>query len=297
MSRVGYVTMKLAEELSACRVGDRLDKVQDLARRLDCGNGTVQAAFGVLDQAGAISVNSRGRLGTYVAAIDHALLWELSGSRSVSIAMPLPYSRRYEAIATGLQASFAKRSIPLTLAFIRGSAQRVRALREGRADLVLMSGMAASSQDNLEAVHDFGAQSYVAAHGLLLAAGKDKEDPHLVVGVDPESTDQVGLVAAVFGHLPPKQIIPMSYSQLDHSFQAGRIDATIWNLDEVSRLITADVKILPIAATVDQLNTHAVLVRTRSEQQLAVGIVAAISSALVTDCMQLVMAGDMTPTY
>lgn len=297
MSRVGYVTMRLAELLSAYSVGDQIPKVQTLARELDCGNGTIQAAFGVLDQANAITLKSRGHLGTFISQIDHSVLWELSGSRSVSIAMPLPYSRRYEALATGLQKSFIETELPLTLAFMRGSTQRVRALREGRVDLVLMSGMAAHAEENLEIVHDFGPQSYVAAHGLLIAKGKDPGDDKLRVGVDPESADQVRLVANYFPDLPSKQLVPLSYNQLDHSFKEGHIDATVWNLDEVNRTIKSEVDMIPIPEIDEQQNTHAVVVRPKSGLPVAVGVLQAITADTVTRCIDAVMAGDMTPTY
>lgn len=297
MSRAGYVAMRLAEQLSSLSVGDRIPRMEDLASTLDCGRGTVQAAFDLLADAGGITLRSRGHLGTFVAEIDHPVLWQLAGQRSVSIAMPLPYSRRYEGLATGLQASFAEAGIPLTLMFMRGSVARLRALAENRADFVLMSALAAESTSELEVVHNYGPGSYVASHCLILAEGSDAATPELRVGVDTSSTDQSRLVEQVFGQLPPERRVPLSYNQLDAAFRDGLIDATVWNADEIRAHITTPITTRPIPLSDDAANTQAVIVRQRTKEQIPVGVRTALTDPLVLDRAHDVVEGRSTPSY
>ncbi len=289
--------MRLAQRLSALSAGDRIPKFEDLATELGCGKGTVQAGFDLLGEAGGLRLRSRGRLGTFVDEIDHTVLWRLAGQRSVSVAMPLPYSRRYEGLATGLHASFADAGIPLTLMFMRGSVARLRALAEGRADFVVMSALAAGSSDDLEIVHNFGPGSYVAAHALILADGCTADTPGLRVGVDPASEDQVRLVDRAFGPLPGAQRVEVSYNQLESAFRDGRIDATVWNVDEIRAHISAPVSIEPLALARDAANTQAVIVRAATEVPVPVGVRAALTAATVLDRAHDVVAGRATPTY
>ncbi|MEE6273305.1 GntR family transcriptional regulator YhfZ [Georgenia wangjunii] len=297
MSRVGYVTAQLAEMLSGYELGDRIPNVEGLTAQLHCGKGTVQAAFAALEQAGALALRSRGHLGTFIDAIDHPLLWELAGHRTVTIAMPLPYSRRYEGLATGLHATFRDHSIPMSLMFMRGSVERVGALREDRTDLVVLSALAASYEPDVEVVHDFGPETYVHSHCVIVSEGRDPQDPTLRVAVDRSSADLLALVEQVFGELPPERLVEVSYNQLDHAFHSGAIDATVWNADEVRAHITApiDVHPLPQAAGID--NTRAVVVRMRKEQPVAVGVREALTDPAVTAIAAGVVDGRTTPTY
>lgn len=297
LSRAGFAAMHLAQRLAALSAGDRVPRFEDLAADLDCGKGTVQAGFDLLAEAGGLTLRSRGRLGTFVDTIDHTVLWQVAGQRSVSVAMPLPYSRRYEGLATGLQASFTKSGLPLSLMFMRGSVARLRALSEGRADFVVMSALAASDHAELEVVHNFGAESYVASHCMILAEGTDPHSTTLRVGVDPASADQERLVEYAFGALPIERRVPLSYNQLDAAFRDGSIDATVWNADEIRAHITVPIQIHPLDLPADAANTQAVVVRQRSGQPMAIGVQQALADPLVKTCADDVVAGRATPTY
>ncbi|MGC5617406.1 GntR family transcriptional regulator YhfZ [Georgenia sp. Z1491] len=297
MTRVGYVVSRLAGELAALTPGDRIPKVDDLAEKLDCGRGTIQAAFAVLEEAAALRLKARGRLGTFVEAIDHRNLWELSGRRSASLAMPLPYTRRYEGLATGLQAAFDDGAMPLTLSFIRGSVARVRALREGRVDLALVSALAASTFGDVETVHDYGPGSYVAAHAVVVRRGMDPTDATLRVAVDPSSADLVDLVARVFPDLPAERRIEMSYNHLDRAFTDGAVDATVWNADEIGSHISTPIDLHPLPDSVGDANTRGVVLRLAGDTPISVAVLDALRSDRVLGIADDVVAGRAIPTY
>lgn len=296
MSKAGLAAMQLAHRLASLNVGDRIPKHEELAAELDCGRGTVQAGFDLLANAGGIKLRSRGSLGTFVEEIDHAVLWDLSGQRSVSVAMPLPYSRWYEGLATGLGASFARSGIPLMLMFIRGSVARMRALSESRVDLVVMSSLAAESAEGIDIVHDYGPGSYVSSHALILASGVDFDDPDLRVGIDPSSEDQVRMAAQAFPSGVNPQRVPVSYNQLDSAFRDGLINATVWNSDEVHAHIRVPVTIHPLPLP-DMGNTHAVIVRKQADDPIPVGVHRAIADPAVLKAARDVVDGRIVPTY
>lgn len=154
--------------------GARLPRVRDLAERLGVGNGTVQAALRLLEEAGAITTVARGHLGTFLVGSDRAVLWRLSGLGTVLAAMPLPHSRRFEGLATGLRTAFEEAGAPFAITFLRGAAARVAAVAEGRAELAVLSRSAAdrlTGQQAVELIADLGPATYAGGHGLLLRPG------------------------------------------------------------------------------------------------------------------------------
>lgn len=297
LSKGGYVAVQLAAQLSTFEVGDRLPPVKQLAQDLNSSNGTVQAAFAELSDLGAITLHARGRLGTFVESIDYPKLWSAAGGRSISIGMPMPYSLRYEAIASGLQSSFAAHDLPISMMFQRGAANRMRSLVDGHADFVLTSRLATTSAPpQVHVVHDYGPGTYVGSHGLVIARGRDRHDVSLRVGVDHSSPDQVTLTRRYFGDLPPEREIEVSYHQLATHFVTGRIDATVWNLDEVGAHLQVPIDIYPLDIT-DVGNTNAVVLAPHEVTQMPRAALRALTDPTVTDVYTRVLQGRELPTY
>lgn len=298
MSRNGLAAMQLARQILALPVGERLPRARDIAADLGYGNGTVQAALTLLEQAGAISTTSRGRLGTFLDSADRALLWDLGGLGSLSMAMPLPYSRRYEGLASGFRSAFEQYAIPFSLSYMRGSADRITALVEGRIDIAVTSGLAfdlCSEDLPITELADLGPRTYVGGHGIVLAHGKDRDAPGLRVAVDHSSADQARLVDSVFAGRDDVEFVETFYTQLDDEFTRGLIDATVWNLDEIDQHLTADV-------TVDELpdtgrNTHAVLAVREHAGRVPPALFADLDLDLVHAVLADVLAGRRLPAY
>lgn len=115
LTRNAHAARQLAALLirqGAHGAGARLPRVRDVAELLGVGNGTVQSALRLLEEAGAIKTVARGHLGTFLVGSDRAALWRLSGLGAVQAAMPLPHSRRFEGLATGLRAAFEEAAHP-----------------------------------------------------------------------------------------------------------------------------------------------------------------------------------------
>src|SRR5690625_645298 len=264
MSKAGTVAHRMAAGLASSSVGDRMPTTQELCERHRVGKGTIQAALALLEEVGAVEIRSRGSLGTFITAIDHGLVWELAGSGAIPIAMPLPYSRRYEGLATGLHAAFERLGVPCTLMFVRGSANRARAIHQERADFAVMSRFAADADRDLEVIRDFGPHTYVGAHGLVVVADRDPDDPELRLAVDPTSADQRALTDQRFPDLAPERRVQVSYNQLSRYFADGLVDATVWNLDEIDMHISVPVTAYPLDGVDDRATTSAVVVARRN---------------------------------
>jgi hypothetical protein len=303
LTRNGLAARRLAMLLLDHPEGSQLPRKRDFSERLGVGNGTVQAAFGLLEEAGAIEMTARGHLGTTLIRADRTTLWRLAGLGTMLAAMPLPYSRRYEGLATGLRAAFEQAGAPFAVTFMRGAATRVSALVEGKVDLVAVSRMAADElgrDQEVEVLADLGPGTYVGAHGLLVRKGTDIGRAGLRVAVDHSSLDQRVLAERYFTGRAVRWL-EVSYMQLPGLFARGEVDATVWNLDEAADRLGEDVDVLPLdektTRSLDARNSSAALL-TRSDGSPSLAAVRErLDLATVTGLQAEVLLGERVPTY
>ncbi|MFD7289113.1 GntR family transcriptional regulator YhfZ [Streptomyces sp. NPDC059863] len=304
LTRNGLAARQLAVLLLNHEPETRLPRVRDFAVELGVGNGTVQAALQLLENAEAIETTARGHLGTFLVRSDRSILWRLSGLGTLLAAMPLPYSRRYEGLATGLRSAFEEAGAPFAITFMRGAGARTTALLEGKVDLVVLSRFAADRliEDHpVELVADLGPATYVGAHGLLVRRGSDPETPGLRVAIDHASEDQRMLAERAFAGRSDIEWVEASYMQLRELFEHDRADATVWNLDEVQGLLGTSVDVLPLGDEVTRdlslRNSRAAIIG-RTEGAKALGAVReSLDLSVVTTLQAEVLRGERTPSY
>lgn len=300
MSRNGLAAMQLARQILALPVGEQLPRARDMAADLGYGNGTVQAGLALLEQSGAIATTSRGRLGTFLDRADRAMLWDLGQMGSLSLAMPLPYSRRYEGLASGVRSAFDQLGVPLSLSYMRGSAARIASLVEGRVDVVVTSGLAVdllSPDAPITEIADLGPGTYVSEHGIVLAEGHRPEDHGLRVAVDRSSADQVHLVEQVFGGRDDVTFVDTSYNLLDEGLNQGLVDATVWNLDEIDLHLSVPVTVHPLTQIADGRNTHAVFVACEGTPRVPQAFFDDVDLDLVRTVLDDVLHARRMPSY
>ncbi|UNS99472.1 GntR family transcriptional regulator [Streptomyces tubbatahanensis] len=306
LTRNGLAARQLALLLLEYEPETRLPRVRDFAEELGCGNGTVQAALRLLEEAGAIETAARGHLGTFLVRSDRAILWRLSGLGTLLAAMPLPYSRRYEGLATGLRAAFDDAGTPFAITFMRGAGSRATALMEGKADLVVLSRFAADRlieeyPEDLAIVVDLGPATYVGAHGVLLREGGSLDSPGLRVAIDHASEDQRMLAELTFGGRVDVEWVECSYMQLPDLLGHNEADATVWNLDEVQGRIGGGVDVRPLGDEVTRdlslRNSSAVVIGRAGSAAALHAIRQAIDPARVAELQSEVLRGDRMPSY
>lgn len=239
MSKNGRVTVSLAKELLVCQAGDRIETVGAYSERFDTGRGTIQSAFKFLQSERALSLESKGHLGTYILWIDHKKLWEIADIGTIMCVMPLPYSKRYEGLATGLYKAFQEANIPFSLAFMRGATKRIEALNMGKYNFTIVSKLAASLEmkrnDKAKILYEFKEESYVGNHVIIF---RDKRETKIRdgmrVALDPVSIDQLILTNYECEGIDV-EYVETSYNQILQKLENNEIDAAIWNGDELNR--------------------------------------------------------------
>ncbi|WP_371017671.1 GntR family transcriptional regulator YhfZ [Pseudalkalibacillus sp. JSM 102089] len=236
-SKNGLAARRIAANLIAIEPGSRIPRVSDFVTETSLGRGTIQGALRLLEEIGAIVLEARGHLGTFLVRTDRELLWDIAGLGSVMGAMPLPYSRKYEGLATGLVQVLEMMKIPFNLAFMRGSSNRIEALKAGRYDFVIVSRLAAElavrNDARIEMAKTFGNNSYVSGHEIFFSDSKTERIQNgMRVGIDYSSADQHLLTEYEVEGIDV-QLIEVNYMQMMEMLKNNEIDAAVWNKDEI----------------------------------------------------------------
>lgn len=251
LTKHGQIVTSLARALLVAIPGDRLLSMQEYADLFQAGAGTVQSAFDYLQDVAAVKLDPRGRLGTYVAEVDYLRLWEISHRRPMIGAMPLPYLRQIEGLATALQSQFAEAEIGLALRFMRGSSERLQALANGVIDWALISRFAADTASAhgfaVDITVPFGEQSYSAGHALLLRSHLNAAQLDSVrLGVDFLSTDHTYISRSI-SRSKRIELVGIQYDQALDLLATGEIDAVVWTTVETPASLS-EVVAIPLEA-------------------------------------------------
>ncbi|MDR1210951.1 MAG: hypothetical protein LBK40_01835 [Spirochaetaceae bacterium] len=232
----GLAVMRLAGELGHYRVGDRLPRVQDLAERMKLSVGTTQYGINFLREKNIVSLVARGHLGTFIHAVNYHALQDYTGAAVRACVMPLPYSLRYEGLATAFSGlGNAKGRGKFFLAFMNGSSRRIKALLEKRYDCALVSRMAAEEHikrgSAIEIAAAYGPRSFLENHVLVFRTRSPLGIKTL--GLDRESLDQVLLSKKFLKTRPGIKVVNLAYTHIITRLLAGDADAAVWNLDYI----------------------------------------------------------------
>lgn len=299
LHRYGSVAVELARRLAAHRVGDRLASVGELAAEFGTGRGTVQAAIKLLTDEGAVELERRGSLGSFVAKLDYPKLMALAGLETVIGVMPVAYSLHFAGLATGLTRIFAGAGVPLVLAQVRGGKSRIQLLRSGRCDFAIASRMAWEAEaaaGDLQLVLSFGPGTSVGEHVLLVREDAEGIADGMRIGVDPASHDHMRL-ALDECRGKAVEMVEISYAQAMSLLLSGQIDATVW--DGGAPLLAPGLKRLPLRsqAAREAADTEAVLLTRARDASLAAILRARIRPEAVVAIQRRVLAGEELPSF
>jgi hypothetical protein len=279
----------------------RLPTFRDLAHDHRSSLASIHAAMGRLEEAGAIRIETRGRLGAFMVERSVGRLWATAENGPLVISLPLASSPRYEALATAVKQLLTMAGLEVFLIFVRGSRQRLKAVREGRCHLTVMSSFAATELCGPDdaVVVELGPNSYNTGHRVFYAASTT--DPHpLRVIVDGYSADQQLLTALEFDG-PDVTLVPAMPAQIARLLTNGQADAAVWTVDEMQVGRPEGILDRPLKAAVrerigDQM-TRAVLVGRTIEAAIMRAVTAPIRTADVAAIQVDVLAGRVVPEY
>jgi len=300
LHRYGSVCVDLARRLLTLREGDRLAPIAQLAAEFGTGRGTIQSALRLLVEAGAVRLESRGFLGSFVAGLDRVRLLEQANLPAVIGVMPVAYSLRFQGLATGLMRACEQAHLPLVLAQVRGGRNRVEFLRSGRCDFAIVSRLAweaEAARGDLQLLFGFGPGSSVGDHVWLLApAASGGLCDGLRVGVDPASHDHMRLTLAECQGKAVR-LVTISYAQAVPKLLAGEIDAALWDAGAPLSLLGLTTRPLAGGRPDAGADTEAVLLVRAGSDGVAGILERSIRCEVVTAVQQRVLAGEETPDF
>lgn len=304
VSKQGIAVIKLANLLLTHQKGDRLQPVQFYAEKFKSGVGTMQGAISYLQEIGAVALDSRGHLGTFVREINYPIIWSLIGQNHIVGGMPLPYSRRLEGLATGLHEAFDQAGVALNLVYTRGALNRLQALAKEKFDFVILSRFAFNNASDygltIEEVLSIGTGSYVGQH-IILLSNHEKQyiEDGMRVGIDPSSIDQV-LLAKEACRGKDVKYVEINYMNLMTAMQKGQIDATIWNQDDFYAS-SHPFKAIPLSLkdqfTKAQENTEAIIAVEKGNHLLLQTLRSIVNKELICSIQKQVMDNLLLPIY
>ena len=287
--------------LGAFEAGSRLPTVRALAREHSSSNSSVHAAIGRLEQGGAIEIETRGRAGAFLVRRSIDRLWAMTKTGPLVIALPLASSPRYEALATAIKQIMTNADLEVILMFVRGSRQRLQAVREGRCHLAAMSSFAASELSSADdaVVVELLPNSYNTGHRVFYTPSGESASPLRVV-VDRHSADQQLLTALEF---EDREVVtlPAMTAQIARMLEGGQADAAVWTIDEMQSRWPAGVLDRPLSPTVRERigdrDTRAVLVGSAVDAAVLRAVGGTLDPAQVERIQLDVLAGRMVPEY
>ena len=277
----------------------RLPTIRELAHDHGSSLASVHAAMGRLEEAGAIKLETRGRLGAFLVQRSVGRLWATAEAGPLVISLPLASSPRYEALATAIKQLLTASGLEVFLIFVRGSRQRLQAVREGRCHLTAMSSFAASELCGPEddVVLELGSNSYNTGHRVFYSAANPDPRPVRVI-VDQHSADQQLLTGLEFSGADVT-MVPAMPAQITRLLTNGGADAAVWTIDEMQVGRPPGILDRPLGPAVrekigDRM-TWAVLVGRAADAAIMHAVTAPIESGAVAQIESDVMAGRVLP--
>lgn len=296
IKKEGVVQTTLARYLLGEKCGNRLKTIDELASECHSSVGLTQAALKALESSGAIRIERRGRNGSFLVEMDNRTLLKHVDINNVVCAMPLPYTRLYEGLASGLKAQFD--GIPFYYAHMRGADIRVECLINGVYDMAVVSRLAAESylaQNGLRIVLALGPHTYVGEHQLICRKGESGQVKR--VGLDNRSADQKIMTEACFGERNV-ELIDLPYHESLQRIAKGDVDAVIWNVVAEAELAVLGLEATPLTNDPRFLQATEAVVLTRTDdypmQQL---LRAVINKEALLAHQQRVANGEQEPSY
>ncbi|MFI5282538.1 MAG: YhfZ family protein [Candidatus Dormibacterales bacterium] len=288
--------------LAEVEPGARLPTVRALAHGHRSSSSSVHAAIGRLEQAGAIQIETRGRAGAFLVRRSIDRLWAMMKTGPLVIALPLASSPRYEALATAIKQLMTNAGPDVILMFVRGSRQRLQAVREGRCHLAAMSSFAATEVCTSEdaVVRELLPNSYNTGHRVFYTLdGQNRTGPLRVV-IDRHSADQQLLTALEFANAETVPL-PSMTAQIARLLESGQADAAVWTVDEMQTRWPAAVLDRPLSPAVRERigdrDTRAVLVGRSADAAVLKAVCAALDPAGIERVQLDVLAGRTVPEY
>lgn len=293
INKEGLAVINVVRYLMTMQVGDRLNTIDSLSNEFGASVGFIQKSLTTLESERAVKLRKQGRNGTYIEQLDYALLTKQAGFSHIVCAMPLPYTKHYEGLASGLKQQLGQ--LPLYFSHMRGANSRAECLKSGTYDIAIMSKLAAKTLGaGVKIALYLGRQSYSLDHRLIYRSGEF--DQIRKVGVDPSSPDQKILTEKAFPN-HDVDIVEINYSNCLMYLKSGQIDAVVW-LPEVLDMTGAGLSEYSLDHLPEcQHASEAVMVVNTTSPHISVLLDKLLDRPKLLHHQQQVILGNITPSY
>lgn len=303
--RVDDLTRCLARDFMRLQEGERLPTVRMLAAEHGASLASIQAAMTRLEADGVVTIVRRGRLGAFLEQSSLPGLWAASDGAPLIVTLPLPSNLRGQGLATGIKAVLEGAGFDTFLTFVRGSSNRLRALREGRCHIVVMSGLAARIAADPSLVStDLPTRTFAEERRVFFHRPEGPErqsrDRPLRVVIDSESADLQRITELEFAG-QPVDFVPAVYMQSVALIESGQADAAVWDLDETTRRLPPHVTSRPLSRHVREAigdsETRASFVTRADDLPTRTIVEKCLAPGRIVEIQQRVLAGELVPGY
>jgi hypothetical protein len=212
--------------------------------------------------------------------------------------LPLPYTLRYEGLATALYTQLAKSGLPFNMSYQRGSLSRAEMVRKGHYHYAVMSLLAAehltSQHQELTIVARLPRGSYVSEHVLISHVPREQIRR---IGVDFTSLDVMLLTDDEFQGNTTLEKVPVTGSQIFDLLQEGLFDAIIWSRDSI-QAVPDSIALYPLEGDPKkhELATQAAIIALR-DNPICHLLLSLLSAEQITLIQQEVLSRQRLPRY
>ena len=228
---------RLAKYLLSLNAGEQILTTRELAKMLDSSLGSISSTLNYLEEIEAVRINRRGHLGSFLTEKAIGTLWNIIEEGPMVIATTLPSFPKCEGLATAIYSLLNNSAIETYLIFIRGSNNRMKALRDGRCHAIIMSELAADTLcgKDEEVILRLPPKTFVTDHRVFYRREQRDKSQNIRVGIDSESFDIKYLTELEFAD-SKVEFHEMPFLQIDLYLESSQVDAAISNLDHLERL-------------------------------------------------------------
>lgn len=292
----------LAKYLLKLSAGEKLPSTREFAESMDASLGSISTALNNLEEMGAVNINRRGRLGSFLENKSLGILWSIIENGPLVIAQTLPSYKKCEGLATAVYSLLRNAGVEAYFTFIRGSINRFKALKNGQCHAAIMSELAADELigRNEEIILRLPPETFVSGHNVFYRGKQRKSTKPLRVGIDNASYDVKFLTEMEFSGMDV-EYHQMSFVQIDSHLQESAVDAAISDLDHKELLNSGEISSRPLSDKVQaQLggrNSSAAVIIRKDSEPARIVLSEVLDAGEIVAIQQKVVDGELVPRY
>ena len=200
--KTALVRRDLARDLFLTKIGGQIPTIRAYTERFAVSRGLIQQALEQLETEGAVQVEKRGVLGSFLRDADYGVLCRHTGWGSITGTMPIPLTPWFTSLATALCEALSQAPAEISFAYMSGALKRSKTLSDGVYDFMIASRSAARllvrDDPALLICAELDGAVYSREYRLyFLDPDKRAIEDGMRIGVDPVCLDQKTLTDIV----------------------------------------------------------------------------------------------------